>query len=103
MSIQTNRSKLLRMLKASPIVTAKEARECGIQSPAARARELAEHGFTVVPCWQLVKRQKQKSLAGTRLSKSQKSAIKPTKNSKPASKKIAAELKRARAALGGEV
>ena len=51
MSIQTDLSKLLEMLKARPIVTAKEARECGIQSPGARARELAEHGYCVVHCW----------------------------------------------------
>jgi hypothetical protein len=94
MSIQAARSKLLELLKEQQIVTAKHARDSGVQSPAARARELAEHGYRVVPCWQLLKRQKPKSLAGTRLGKSQKSAIKPNKNSKPASKKIAAKLKR---------
>ena len=101
MSIQTDLSKLLDLLKARPIVTAKEARECGIQSPGARARELAEHGFTVVPCWQLVKPQKLERPAATGRGKANTSAIKPGKSSKPTSQAIAAELKRARAALEG--
>ena len=66
MGIQTDTSKLLDLLKSRPIVTAKEARECGIQSPGARARELAEHGFAVVPCWQLLKPQTLERRAGTR-------------------------------------
>ena len=103
MSIRTDLSKLLELLKARPIVTAKEARECGIQSPGARARELAEHGFAVVPCWQLVKPQKLGRRAGTRRGKAKADAIKPGKSSKPTSQAIAAELKRARAALDGEV
>ena len=103
MSAQTEASRLFAMLKAGKIVTAKEARDRGIRSPGARERELAEHGFPVVPCWQLLKRQKPKSLAVTRLGKSQKSAIKPAKDSKRTSKEIAEELKRARAALVGEV
>ena len=102
MSIQTDLSKLLDLLKARPIVTAKEARECGIQSPGARARELAEHGFTVVPCWQLVKPQKLGRRAGTRRGKSKSRRSNPRKeNNKPTSQAIAAELKRARAALEG--
>ena len=103
MSTKTDLSKLLDLLKARPIVTAKEARECGIQSPGARARELAEHGVSVVPCWQLVKPQTLKRPAGTGRDNSKNNAIKPGKNSKPASQAIAAKLKRARAALDGEV
>lgn len=103
MSIQTDTSKLLDLLKARPIVTAKEARDSGIRSPGARARELAEHGYCVVPCWQLLKPQTLKRRAVTRRGKAKADAIKPGKNSKPTSQAIAAELKRARAALDGEV
>jgi hypothetical protein len=104
MGIQTDLSKLLDMLKARPIVTAKEARECGIQSPGARARELAEHGYSVVPCWQLLDTQKLERPAVTERGKSKKSKSRrssPRKNSKPTRQAIAAELKRARAALEG--
>ena len=101
MSTKTDASKLLDLLKARPIVTAKEARECGIQSPGARARELAEHGFAVVPCWQLVKPQKLGRPADTGRGKSKSRRSNPRKSSKPTSEAIAAELKRARAALEG--
>ena len=101
MSIRTDLSKLLDLLKARPIVTAKEARDSGIQSPSARARELSEHGFRVVPCWQLLKPQTQKNPGGAGFDKAKAGAIKPGKNSKPTSQAIAAELKRARAALDG--
>ena len=103
MSTKTDLSKLLDLLKARPIVTAKEARECGIQSPGARARELAEHGFAVVPCWQLLKTQKLGRPAVTGRDGTKAGAAKPGNSSKPTSQAIAAELKRARAALDGEV
>ena len=103
MSIQTDLSKLLDLLKAHPIVTAKEARECGIQSPSARARELSEHGYPVVPCWRLQKPQTKKTPARTRVNKAKAGAVKPGKSSKPTSESVAAELQRARAALDGEV
>ena len=103
MSIRTDLSKLLELLKARPIVTAKEARECGIQSPGARARELAEHGYCVVHCWQLVKPLKLGRPAVTGRGKPKSRRSNPRKNSKPTSQAIATELKRARAALDGEV
>jgi hypothetical protein len=103
MSAKTDLSKLLMMLKARSIVTAKEARDSGIQVPGARARELAEHGFAVVPCWQLLKPQTLERRAGTRRDGAKADAIKPGKNSKATSEAVAAELKRARAALDGEV
>ena len=99
MSIQTDLSKLLDLLKAHPIVTAKLARDNGIQSVGARARELAEHGHCVVPCWQLVKPQKLGRPGGTGRDGTKAGAAKPGKNTKPTSQAIAAELKRARAAL----
>ena len=94
---------MIDLLKARPIVTAKEARECGIQSPGARARELAEHGYRVVPCWQLLKPQTLERPTGIGRGKANTGAIKPGKNSKATSEAVAAELKRARAALDGEV
>lgn len=102
MSTKTELSKLLAMLKRRATVTAKQARDCGIRSPAARARELAEHGYCVVHCWQLVKPQKLERPGGTGRGKSKNSAIKPSKNSKATREAVAAELKRARAALDGE-
>ena len=103
MSTKTDASKLLDLLKAHPIVTAKQARNSGIQSPSARARELSEHGYRVVPCWQLLKPQKLERPEGTGRDGAKAGAIKPGKNTKPTSQAIAAELKRARAALDGEV
>ena len=103
MSTKTDASRLLDLLKAYPMVTAKQARDSGIQSPSARARELSEHGFRVVPCWQLLKPQTLERPAGTRRGKSKSDAIKPGKNSNATSEAVAAELKRARAALDGEV
>ena len=101
MSAKTEASKLLAMLKARAIVTAKQARDSGIRSPGARARELSEHGFAVVPCWRLQKPQAKKNPGGAGFNKANADAIKPGKNSKPTSQAIAAELKRARAALDG--
>ena len=101
MSTKTDASKLLDLLKAHPIVTAKQARNSGIQSPSARARELSEHGYRVVPCWQLLKPQKLERPEGTGRDGAKAGAIKPGKSSKPTRQAIAAELKRARAALEG--
>ena len=103
MSTKTDVSKLLDLLKARVIVTAKEARDSGIQSPAARARELAEHGFRVVPCWRLLDPHKLQSQEGTRRNKANTGAIKSVKNRKATTEAIAAELERARAALNGGV
>ena len=101
MSTKADASKLLEMLKARLIVTAKEARDSGIRSPGARARELAEHGIRVVPCWQLLIPQKLERPAATGRGKSRSRRSSPRKNSKPTRQAIAAELKRARAALDG--
>ena len=103
MSAKTELSKLLAMLKRGTTVTAKQARDSGIRSPGTRARELAEHGYRVVPCWQLLKPQKLERPEGTGRDGAKAGAIKPGKNTKPTSQAIAAELKRARAALDGEV
>ena len=104
MSAKTDASTLLDLLKASLIVTAKEARDSGIRSPGARARELSEHGYRVVPCWQLLKPQKLERPAVTKRGNSKSRRSSPRENnSKPTSQAIAAELKRARAALDGEV
>ena len=103
MSAKTELSKLLAMLKRGTTVTAKQARDSGIRSPSARARELSEHGYRVVPCWQLLKPQKLERPEGTGRDGAKAGAIKPGKNTKPTSQAIAAELKRARAALDGEV
>lgn len=96
MSTKTEASKLLAMLKARAMITAKQARDSGIRSPGARARELSEHGYPVVPCWQLLKPQKLERPAVTGRDGANADAIKPGKNSKPTSQAIAAELKRAR-------
>ena len=101
MSAKTEASKLLAMLKRRATVTAKQARDSGIRSPGARARELSEHVYPVVPCWQLLKPQAKKTPAVTRVNKAKAGAVKPGKSSKPTSQGIAAELKRARAALDG--
>ena len=101
MSKKTELTKLLAMLKRRATVTAKQARDSGIQSPGARARELSEHGYPVVPCWRLQKPQTQKNPGGAGFDKANAEAIKPGKSSKPTSQAIAAELKRARAALEG--
>ena len=103
MSAKTELSKLLAMLKRGTTVTAKQARDSGIRSPSARARELSEHGYRVVPCWQLLKPQKLERPEGTGRDGAKAGANKPGKNTKPTSQAIAAELKRARAALDGEV
>ena len=92
MSIQTDASKFFDLLKAH------------IQSPGARARELAEDGHCVVPCWQLlVKPQKLGRPGGTGRGKSKSRRSNPRKSSKATSESVAAELNRARAALDGEV
>jgi hypothetical protein len=100
MSTKTDVSKLLAMLKARQIVTAKEARECGIRNPGARARELAEDGYAVVLCWQLRKPQTLERPAATGRGKSKSRRSSPRKISKPASKEIAArEIAKIRAIL----
>ena len=101
MSAKTELSKLLAMLKRGTTVTAKQARDSGIRSPSARARELSEHGYRVVPCWQLLKTRKLERPAATGRDGANTGAIKPGNSSKATSKEIAAELKRARAALDG--
>ena len=63
----------------------------------------AQSARAVVPCWQLLKPQTKKTPAITRVNKAKAGAVKPGKSSKPTSESVAAELKRARAALDGEV
>jgi hypothetical protein len=82
MSAKSESSQLLSMLNKYGVVTAKQARDRGIRCPGARARELAENGYTVIPCWQLVQPQTLKRPAGTRRGKSQNNAVNPLKNNK---------------------